>query len=268
MTNKRAAVLRLLALAFTFASGAAAHAQSFDTVRLFAAQIGQDGGAAGIAVLATTEYTGSRDRRTMALPTLDYQWANGWFAGVTNGLGYNFSSSPDIQYGLRVTADLGRKESRSPALRGMGDIDVKAEAGGFLNYSLNSQLSLRSSLRLGSGNGGDGVVANLGISYSMPFAQRWRLGLGSDVTIANAKYMQSYFGVSRAQAAASGYAPYSPRASFRDVRASATLSYSVDPRTTVTVGVNALTLLGDASDSRLVQKKASVGGLLAATYAF
>jgi MipA family protein len=80
--------------------------------------------------------------------------------------------------------------------------------------------------------------------------------------------MQSYFGVSPAQAAASGYRADAPGAGLRDVRTGATLSYSFNPRTSVTLGLGTSTLLGDAADSPLVQKKTSATGLLFATYAF
>ena len=260
--------LRLIALAATLSAAAGAQAQAFDAVRLFAAPPGKDGGLAGSVVLSTTEYPGSKDRRTLVLPVLDYQWANGWFAGATNGLGYNFSGRPDMQYGLRVTADFGRKESRSTALRGIGDIDANAEVGGFFNYSLVEGLSLISSLRYGAGKDGNGIVADFGVGYSLAFAQRWRLGVGADVTAANAKYMQSYFGVSQAQATASGYRAYASGAGLRDVRTSASLSYSFNPRTSVMLGLGTSTLLGDAADSPLVQKKTSATALLVATYAF
>ncbi len=91
------------------------------------------------------------ERRTLALPLLDHPWANGWFAGTTNGIGYNFSGSQRLQYRLRLTADLGRKESRSSALRGMGDVDAKAEFGGFFNLAWTPEFSLTSSVRYGFG---------------------------------------------------------------------------------------------------------------------
>ena len=266
--TQRISFLRLVTLAATLSAGAGAQAQAFDAVRLFAAPPGKNGGLAGSVVLATNEYPGSKDRRALVLPVLDYQWANGWFAGTTNGLGYNFSGQPDMQYGLRITADFGRKENRSTALRGMGDIEAKAEVGGFFNYALTEGLSLSSSMRYGAGNDGNGIVADFGIGYSMPFAQHWRFGVGSDVTAANAKYIQSYFGVSQSQAATSGYGAYAPGGGLRDVRTSATLSYSFNPRTSVTLGLGISTLLGDAADSPLVQKKTSATGLLVATYAF
>ncbi|RZS52336.1 MipA/OmpV family protein [Sphaerotilus mobilis] len=260
--------LHLIALVATLSAGTGAQAQAFDAVRLFAAPPGKDGGLMGSVVLASTEYPGSKDRRTLVLPVLDYQWANGWFAGTTNGLGYNFSGQPDMQYGLRITADFGRKENRSTALRGMGDIKAKAELGGFFNHALTEGLSLTSAVRYGSGIDGHGLVANVGIGYAMPFAQRWRFSVGSNITAANAESMQSDFGVSQAQAATSGYGAYAPGAGLRDVRTSATLSHRFNARTSVMLGLGISTLLGDAADSPLVQKKTSASGLLVATYAF
>lgn len=245
-----------------------AHAQAFDAVRLYGAAPGQDGGLVGAAVLVGTEYPGSDERRTLVLPVLDYQWANGWFAGTTNGIGYNFSDSKDMQYGLRLTADFGRKESRSVALRGMGDVDAQVEFGGFFNHALSPAWTLTSTLRYGAGQDGNGLVADLGAAYATQLAAQWRLGVGAGLSLANTDHMQSYFGVSAAQAAASGYSAYAPGAGVRNGRVNMALTYLASPRVSITAGISVNTLLGDAADSPLVRRKTSVNGLLAAAYAF
>ena len=218
--------------------------------------------------MAGTEYQGSDERRTLAWPVLDYQWDNGWFAGTTNGIGYNISDSQSMQYGLRITADLGRKESRSSALRGMDDVDAKAAFGGFFNYALRPKFSLTSSLRYGAGQGGKGVIVDLGGAYSTQIAALWRVGVGAGISLANAEYMQSFVGVTAAQATASEYRAYTPKAGVRNGRVNLALTYMVSLRASLTVGVTANALLGDAADSPLVRKETSVDGLLAAAYAF
>ena len=121
-------------------------AQAFDAVRLYGAA-GQDGGTAGAAFIGGNAYPGSDKRRNLILPLLDYEWNNGWFAGTTNGLGYDFAKRPDLlQYGLRLTLDRGRKANLATALNGMGDIDIKPEAGAFFNYFPSPQWFLTSSL--------------------------------------------------------------------------------------------------------------------------
>jgi outer membrane scaffolding protein for murein synthesis (MipA/OmpV family) len=245
-----------------------AFAQAFDAVRLSGAAPGKDGGSVGAAFIAAYEYQGSDKRRTLVLPVLDYQWANGWFAGVTNGIGYNFSDAPEMQYGLRLTADLGRKESRTSTLGGMGDIDPAVEGGAFFNYSLSQGLLLTSSVRYGAGADNKGLVVDLGAGYSTEIAPQWHLSAGTAITLANAHYMQSFFGVTGAQSAASGYAGYSAGSGARDVRAKLALTYSIDQRTSVTTVLSASSLLGDAKDSPLTRKRTSGSGVVAVTYAF
>ena len=91
---------------------------------------------------------------------------------------------------------------------------------------------------------------------------------GVGVTLANADYMQSYFGVTAAQAAATGYAIYSAGSEARDARANVALTYSIDQRTSVTAVLSASSLLGDAQDSPLTRKRTSGSGVLGINYAF
>jgi outer membrane scaffolding protein for murein synthesis (MipA/OmpV family) len=268
MTSPTSSLLvSVLALGATLAV-TTAQAQVFDAVRLQGGPPGQDSGRAGAVVLLGTTYQGSDERRTLVLPAIDYQWANGWFAGVTNGIGYNFSGNRDMLYGLRLTADLGRKESRSTALRGMGDVGARAELGGFFNVALAPGVNVTSSVRYGAGLGGKGLVVDLGAGYSTAVAAQWRLGVGAGLSLVNADYMQSYFGITAAQAAASGYPTYSPEGGARTGRVNTTLTYLASARVALTAGLSTSTLLGDAADSPLVRRKTSLTGLLAAAYAF
>jgi outer membrane scaffolding protein for murein synthesis (MipA/OmpV family) len=245
-----------------------ASAQSFDTVRLFGALPGQSGGNLAVALIAGHEYQGSDERRTLVFPGLDYQWANGWFAGTSNGVGYNFAQDPSLKYGVRLTANFGRDESRSDELRGMGDVNPRAEIGGFFNYYPTKEIFLTSSWRYGAGDDSDGVVVDLGAGYTTEFAPQWRLGVGGALTLVNDRYMQSFFGVSQEQSVSSGYAVFKPEGGLRDVRANVVLTHLFNPRTALSVGVTVSSLEGDASDSPIVRSRTSTTGLLAASYAF
>ena len=267
MVHHRSVRALLICAGFVFLAPSA-FAQAFDSVRLLGAAPGQDSGRVGLAVLAGHEYQGSDERRTLAVPLLEYQWASGWFAGSTNGVGYNFSKRPDMQYGARLTADFGRKASRSQALTGMGDVDTKAELGGFFNYLLGREVALSTSLRYGSGQDGNGLLADVGLGYSTELNSTLRLGLGVAATLANADYMQSYFGVTNAQATRSGYASYQPGGGLRDVRANLALTYRINAKVSATAGISNSRLAGDASESPLVRQTSTTTGLLALAYSF
>jgi MipA family protein len=262
---------RLKTLAFAAAVALVApptFAQAFDAVRLYGAAPGKSGGSAGAAVVAAYEYQGSDQRSALVIPVLNYQWANGWFAGVSNGLGYNFSNSPQTQYGLRLTADRGRKESRASALRGLGDVDPAAEVGAFFNDAGPEGLFFSASIRYGAGVKRKGLLVDLGAGYLTEIAPKWRLATGTGVTLANAHYMQSFFGVTDAQSATSGYQVSKPGTGARDVRANLALTYSFEPRTSVTAALSASSLLGQARDSPLTRKRTSETVVIAASHSF
>ncbi len=250
------------------AAAPSAFAQAFDAVRLYGAAPGKDGGTVGAAVVATYEYQGSDKRSTLLVPLLDYQWASGWFAGFSNGIGYNFSSSQPLQYGLRVTANTGRKVSSSDDLRGLGDVAATAEVGAFLNYTLPRGLFLTSSIRYGAGVDRKGLIVDLGAGYLTTIAPKWNLAAGLGITLANASYMQSFFGITAAQAGASGYAAYTAGSGARDVRANLALTYSIAPKISVTAALYATRLLADAKDSPLTRKRSAESGVVAINYAF
>jgi outer membrane scaffolding protein for murein synthesis (MipA/OmpV family) len=257
----------LLACSMLCAAGAA-QAQAFDAVRLFAVPAGDGEGLAGLAVIAGHEYLGSDERKTMVLPALSYQWKNGWFAGTGNGVGYKFHSPPTMQYGLRVTVDLGRDESDATALAGMGDIDIRPEVGGFFNYFISPEWFLTTSFRYGAGNDRDGSQTDVGVGWSSQIAPQWRAGLGVAATYVNSKYMQAFYGVTPEQSARSGYAVYTPGAGWRDVRASASLTYYLNPDWSLTGGVTVRALQGDVKASPIVIEDLPGSGLLAITYKF
>lgn len=259
---------RLAIAAALVTAGSASMAQTYEAVRLQAAAAGKDGGYVGAGVVGGMQYQGSDERRTAYLPTVEYQWANGWFAGAGNGIGYNFSKDPALQYGARLTLDIGREESRSSALKGMSDIDAKAEVGGFFNYAFAPGVMLTSSLRTGSGKDNNGTLLDLGLGYSTKLNDQWRFSTGAGLTWANDAYMQSYFGVTAAQSKTSGYGVYTPGSALRDARVRVALSYQFDPRISVTTSVTSSTLSDEAKRSPLVRKADTVTGVLAVAYAF
>jgi len=245
-----------------------AQAQAFDAVRLFGVPEGDGAGTVGAVVISAPEYMGSDERRILVLPSIDYRWKNGWFAGLSNGIGYLFPSRPDMQYGLRLTADIGRKESRSDALNGMGSIQPRPEAGAFFNYFPMPEVFLTSSLRYGAGNDRNGLQIDLGAGYATQLAAQWRMAVGVAATYVNGDYMQAYFGVTPQQAATSGYAVYNAGAGFRDVRLNGSLTYFIDARWSLTGALTVSSLQGAARDSPIVFGATPVSGVLALSYSF
>ena len=236
-------------------------------VAAHAQQAPKEGGHVGLVALGGYEYQGSDQPRTLALPTLDYSWANGWFAGV-GGVGHQWRSGDNLQYGLKLGYDMGRDEASSTALRGLGNVDASAEWGGFARYALGNGFAAKTGLRVGSGVDSKGALWDIGLEYGHPLGANWRLGSELAATYANADYLQSYFGVTAKQAQTSGYAVYTPSAGVRDVSAKVSLTYLISPQWSLTGGLRHTQLLGDAKDAPMVRKASANTALLALNYAF
>jgi outer membrane scaffolding protein for murein synthesis (MipA/OmpV family) len=249
-------------------AGGAAQAQAFDAVRLFAVPLADGQGLAGAVVIAGHEYLGSDERKTLVLPVLSCQWANGWFAGTGNGIGYKFHSPANMQYGLRVTVDLGRDENDAKALAGMGDIDVRPEFGGIFNYFISDEWFLTTSFRYGAGNDRNGSQTDIGIGWSTSLAPQWRGAPGAAASYVDSMYMQAFYGVTAQQSARSGYALYTPGAGWRDVRGNASLTYFFTPEWSMTGALTVRALQGDVKRSPIVNEDTPVAGLLALNYSF
>jgi outer membrane protein len=259
---------RLLTCVCLYACASVVHAQSFGTVSLSEENAGKDCGSYGGGIYEAPKYLGAKETRILPLPMIDYSWANGVFAGVMNGVGINFGGDSTIQYGPRLTMDIGRKVNLDSHLTGMGDIPIRLEAGGFFNVNLAQGLNANSSVQYGEGVNHRGATASVGLSYSRSFAERWTMGAGMTLNFANADYMQSYFGVDAIQAAKSGFKLYAPGDGLRDVCNQVFLVYgfSRDLRWVTAIGVSQLA--NAAKNSPLTQKSDSASVYSGLSYRF
>lgn len=152
----------------------------------------------GGGIASVPRYEGSATNRLRFVPLIEVD--NGhFFAGTSRGIGYNFSDDKNIQYGPRLTLAPYRKQNADTRLNGMGDIGYTGELGGFINARF-SPWYVTSSIAAGS----HGARLELGGGYEMQLSSADQLRTGLELNWANNKYMQTYFGVSAAQSAASG----------------------------------------------------------------
>jgi outer membrane scaffolding protein for murein synthesis (MipA/OmpV family) len=108
-------------------------------------------------------------------------------------------------------------------------------------------------------------VVDAGLSRSFAIDARQRFSLGVSVSGANARYLQTWYGVTPAQSAASGYAVYEPGSGLRDIGASATWRIEFDPQWAGFTSLGIGRLVGPAADSPLVRRagRASVSAGIA-----
>lgn len=226
-------------------------------------------GYVGIGVNFAPRYQGSDESRTSGIPGFEYHWANGMFVGGTDGLvGVQLNATPQLHLGLALGLDEGRKESDSRYLTGMGDVVDHGTFNLFAKVAVNDQLGLSTGLQLGTGNSGKGGLLNVGASYGVSLAPATRLSFNVGATLANSEYMQDYFGVSAAQASATGYKRYIPDSGVRDVTVDIGLQHQITREWMLFTTIKSTTLSNAAKESPLVRKATSQSAYAGVAWSF
>ena len=160
-----------------------------------------------------------------------------------------FSIRPD--FALRGERD----DNDDAALTGIGDVDMAVELGLAASYRYGP---VEASLAVRHGFGGhDGFVGEasvVGIANPTP---RWTIQAGPEVTFADDNYMETYFGVSATQSAASGLARHDAGASFKSAGIIAESRYDLTDSVALHAKASWHRLLGDAADSPIVKAAGS-----------
>ncbi|MGR4897374.1 MipA/OmpV family protein [Stenotrophomonas sp. LARHCG68] len=224
----------------------------------------------GLGVGAVPVYEGSREYRALPVPLINYE-SGSFFVSPRAGLpavGLKIDLGPDWTTGAFVGMALGRKADDSDRTEGLDDIDFHATYGAFIEWSPGSY-SVMAAYRQAARSSYGGTL-ELRATYEAWRATNNRLTLGASTQWANDDAMQTWFGVTPSQAARSraGLEAYSPTSGFKSVALFGTWVHRIDARWSAVTTLAVNTLLGDASDSPLTERKTNVFANVGVIYAF
>ncbi|WP_420006252.1 MipA/OmpV family protein [Arenibacterium sp. LLYu02] len=209
-------------------------------------------------------FEGSNESEATGLPFFSVTYDDRFTLGI-DGLSAKVYDNSGFSLTTKLGYEFGWTEDDDPDLAGLGDVEGGATLGFGIEYNADPFIVYADIDR--SLGDSEGLVGKFGVEVSRPVG-RVLLGAGLSATYADANHMQSYFGVTTAQSAASGYATYTPEAGFKraDLELSATYMFSENwmLRGQVEFGQ----LLGDAADSPIVQEKTQTTAGLFVAYRF
>ncbi len=282
-------ITSLAGLSAAFISGQA-HAQAVATPAKPAVAASPWTVSAGLGVARAPVYEGAKESATGAVPDLNISYKTDGlgtvaFGSKARGLSWTFIQSDAFSLGVVLQADGGRTDKKdgsllrpgSKRLLGMGEIKPAIEIG--ITGHVLLGLPLGFTLTKGSGNGkldatkssinGHGGV-KLELGSEIPFDITPALSgfVAPSVVWADARYNQSYFGVTPEQAARSGFKAYTAKAGLKSVGIAAGLNYKLSPQWSVNTAVSLSQLTGEAGKSPLVQKKAQTAVNTGFAYTF
>lgn len=170
-----------------------------------------------------------------------------------------------LEFGALAGYRAGRDSSDSTKLARFNDIDAGLVLGGFAGYRMGGTFLSVSYHRQVSGEDTGGVVRLMG-EQTMRLDKRTQLVASLGTNIADKDYMQTFFGVSAAQAGP--LAVYTPSAGFKDVFAGLKATFELDRQWTFYIAGQYSRLVGDAANSPVIDTSNQFSGGAGLTYKF
>lgn len=227
--------------------------------------------AGGIAIVKP-KFEGSKDYEVVGAPIVGPAGGDGngvvQFKGIDD-LRFRLLDQSGFEAGPLVGYRFGRDEDDADRLDGLGDVDGGLVAGGFVAYRMGHIkpfLSYHHQLT-GDDTGG---IARLGVEARLPMFERFKMVATGGVSWADDDYMQSYFGVTAAQSAASvaNLARFDAEAGVKDVFLGFAADVPIAERWSLKLSGRYTHLLGDAANSPIVETESQWQGGIGVTYRF
>ncbi len=227
-------------------------------------------GAIGFTTGYRPEYSGAAKQVVKVTPALFLRYgrftitnASGFVTrrsdDVVRGLGADLVRSDTLRVNLALRFDAGRSQATSTALQGLGDIKPTVRARVAASWRLEGPWRLGASWSVDALAKGGGNFGDVSAAWEKRFSPHTVMSIGTSLSAAGDRYMQTYFGITEAQAARTSYPVYTPGAGLRDVALFANMRHDIGEDWIVLAGASTSRLLGPAARSPLTTGKTGWG---------
>jgi outer membrane scaffolding protein for murein synthesis (MipA/OmpV family) len=211
----------------------------------------------GAAAEARPLYDGAAVSRVLGGPLINIRYRDLAFVSVGEGVGVNVLRGDNYRAGIQIGYDLGRRVSDDYThLHGLGDIRRAPTVEAFASYAISKEfpLVMRGDVRQYVG-GADGMVADVGVYMPLPgSSKKLIMFAGPSITYADHRYLQTQFGVTSAQALASGYPIFDPHAGTSAVGFGFSATRFITDHWLINLDTAVNHLLGSARESPITQR--------------
>ncbi|EDT40157.1 MltA-interacting MipA family protein [Burkholderia ambifaria MEX-5] len=244
----------------TLTFAAAAHAESEYTLSL--------GG--GIA----PRYQGSNQYRGVIGPSISAAFSNGFFISTSNGAGYRYTSPRGLFVSGAIGYARGRKDSGSFSgdgsdyLKGMGDVPGSVMAHWQAGVRDDDGVEVSVTIDTPITHASRGFAGHVDLSVPLLHAGKNAIVLTGTANAGTGRYTQTFYGVTNAQAASSGFRPYSLTGGFHSAAMSLAWTHSVSQHWSVLATAGISRILGRFGDSPIVQTRSNYYGAAGVSFRF
>lgn len=216
--------------------------------------------AIGAGIAAAPDYEGSDDYIPEPLLFARVQKDARYLSLEGTTLRANLAPGSRIEAGPLVRYRFSRGGVRNNRVDAFEHVDAALEAGGFVTLKLDPlSVGLEASQDVAGAHGGFQVLGKA--NYAADLTSELSTRAGVFTTYASHDYMDTYFGVSGADARRSGLDRYDAGAGFKDVGLELGLTYAITEQWSMSAIGRYARLLGDAADSPIVDDEGSANQL-------
>ena len=233
--------------------------------------------SAGMGLVSQSKYPGSSEKSIAAMPvfsaTKGALQIGGLPGGVPFGVGYTLLQDGPWRFGVGVGTSLGAPRSAngsangSDTLSSLGEIKqtvLGAVSGGYTEGAVNASASVISDL----GGQKQGTHALLDVVFKARPMDQWVLSAGPGITLMDKQYAQTFYGVTSAQSASSGYVTHSASAGVNALRFGAGATYEITREWSLGAKFSVSKLQGDAANSPTVENSTQTNYGIFTSYRF
>jgi len=228
----------------------------------------------GLATGVTPRYLGSKDYQGQVTPLIAAEFSNGFFINPIDGAGYKKTFANGMFVSSALSYDFGRSDSNraelpgSSYLRGMGSVPgsliVSLQVGAtvlgdtLISVTLNQPLTHTTR----------GISGHVDVTKPVLQTANSEVSITGSLHAGNARYTQTFFGVTDMQSTNSGFRPYSAKAGFDSAVVSAAWTYNFSQKWSVRTSGGLTRVLGSSADSPIVQSKDAFFATTALTFRY
>lgn len=216
-------------------------------------------GFVGFGLGAVNEYEGADSYQVIPFIAGRVQKEHRYAELMGIGARANVLNHEHIQFGPALRFRFGRdNDVDNITIARLADVDDAFEAGMFIRYDQTIRFMPGDSAGLEArflhdvSGAHDGYEISLGTNYNAPVSRKLRLGFDIGTSYASENYMQTYYSITPQNIGTSGLPLFNAQSGFKDVSLGFNAQYALNTRWGVFSRAQYTRLVGDASDSPII----------------
>lgn len=197
-------------------------------------------------------YPGADVERVWPFPTFNVNYGH-LFATTDKGIGMYALNNDPWQVGVSLAPRFGRHHYDGRKVSRLDEIGAAVDPKVFARYRLGPFTLSAGVIRdLGGSNG---LTLDAGFAWRLQLSPRLTASLGASATAGNRRYLQTWFGVTPAEAAVSGLASYSVRSGIQSAGPNLFVNYALNATWSLQAFLSDQRLLHQAASSPVVERR-------------